>query len=133
MLHLLLLAWLDRAAPSHAFPVRRAPHARLVFVRHGQSEWNREGRFTGWVDVDLTQLGREQAADGAEELLRRGITFDSAFTSELRRAQAGTLLRQPTVSLDAGPAPAAHRSPHAPPSRRRYRSSFRRLGRRTCP
>ena len=59
----------------------------LVLVRHGQSEWNLQNLFTGWRDVDLTELGREEARTGAEKLKARGIKFDIAFTSALKRAQ----------------------------------------------
>ena len=59
----------------------------LVLVRHGQSEWNLKNLFTGWRDVDLTELGREEAKTGAEKLKARGIRFDIAFTSALKRAQ----------------------------------------------
>jgi 2,3-bisphosphoglycerate-dependent phosphoglycerate mutase len=59
----------------------------LVLVRHGQSEWNLKNLFTGWRDVDLTDLGREEAKAGAEKLKARGLKFDIAFTSALQRAQ----------------------------------------------
>ncbi len=59
----------------------------LVLVRHGQSEWNLKNLFTGWRDVDLTELGREEAKAGAEKLKARGIKLDIAFTSALKRAQ----------------------------------------------
>jgi 2,3-bisphosphoglycerate-dependent phosphoglycerate mutase len=59
--------------------------AKLVLVRHGQSLWNLEDRFTGWVDVPLTDKGREEARRGAERL--RDIHFDVAYTSALSRAQ----------------------------------------------
>ena len=59
----------------------------LVLVRHGQSEWNLKNLFTGWRDVDLTELGREEAKTGAEKLKARGMKFDIAFTSALKRAQ----------------------------------------------
>lgn len=59
----------------------------LVLVRHGQSEWNLKNLFTGWRDVDLTELGREEAKTGAEKLKARGLKFDIAFTSALKRAQ----------------------------------------------
>lgn len=59
---------------------------KLVLVRHGQSTWNLENRFTGWTDVGLTDLGREEAANGGQVLKREGYTFDVAFTSVLRRA-----------------------------------------------
>jgi len=58
--------------------------ALLVLVRHGESQWNRENRFTGWVDVPLTETGRREA-ERAGELLR-GVHFDQAFTSVLQRA-----------------------------------------------
>lgn len=54
-------------------------------VRHGQSQWNLENRFTGWVDVELSPLGMEEAAAAGEAL--KGYTFDLAFTSALKRAQ----------------------------------------------
>jgi 2,3-bisphosphoglycerate-dependent phosphoglycerate mutase len=58
---------------------------KLVLVRHGQSQWNLENRFTGWVDVPLSQKGLEEAKNAGEHL--NGITFDKAFTSALKRAQ----------------------------------------------
>ncbi|HVM33415.1 MAG TPA: 2,3-diphosphoglycerate-dependent phosphoglycerate mutase [bacterium] len=57
----------------------------LVLVRHGQSQWNLENRFTGWVDVPLTPLGEEEALRAGKNL--KGMKFDVAFTSELQRAQ----------------------------------------------
>jgi 2,3-bisphosphoglycerate-dependent phosphoglycerate mutase len=59
--------------------------AKLVLVRHGQSLWNLQNRFTGWVDVPLTAKGREEARAGAESL--KHIMFDVAYTSTLQRAQ----------------------------------------------
>jgi len=58
----------------------------LVLLRHGQSQWNLENRFTGWVDVDLTAEGEAQAAKGGELLKAAGIRFDRAYTSVLKRA-----------------------------------------------
>ena len=58
----------------------------LVLLRHGQSQWNLENRFTGWVDVDLTPEGEAQAKKGGELLKAAGITFDRAYTSVLTRA-----------------------------------------------
>jgi 2,3-bisphosphoglycerate-dependent phosphoglycerate mutase len=58
---------------------------KLVLVRHGQSQWNLENRFTGWVDVPITALGEEEAHRAGREL--KGIHFDLAFTSVLQRAQ----------------------------------------------
>ena len=58
---------------------------QLVLIRHGQSQWNLENRFTGWVDVPLTDAGREEARRGAE--LIRQVKFQRAFTSGLQRAQ----------------------------------------------
>ena len=59
----------------------------LVLVRHGQSEWNAQNRFTGWADVDLTARGVEEAHKAARALKEKGIRFDEAFTSDLIRAQ----------------------------------------------
>jgi 2,3-bisphosphoglycerate-dependent phosphoglycerate mutase len=59
----------------------------LVLVRHGQSEWNLKNLFTGWKDVDLTEQGISEAKKAGEKLKARGIKFDVAFTSALKRAQ----------------------------------------------
>jgi 2,3-bisphosphoglycerate-dependent phosphoglycerate mutase len=58
--------------------------ARLVLLRHGESQWNLENRFTGWVDVPLSSRGVQEADNAGEKL--RGLTFDRAFTSVLVRA-----------------------------------------------
>ncbi len=58
----------------------------LVLLRHGESEWNRENRFTGWTDVDLTAKGVREAGDAGASLLREGFSFDIAYTSVLKRA-----------------------------------------------
>jgi len=59
---------------------------KVVLLRHGESEWNRENRFTGWVDVDLSAQGRAEARSAAQLLNADGYTFDRAFTSVLKRA-----------------------------------------------
>ena len=59
---------------------------KLVLLRHGESAWNKENRFTGWTDVDLSEKGREEAAQGADLLKKEGYVFDVAFTSVLKRA-----------------------------------------------
>ena len=59
---------------------------KLVLLRHGESVWNKENRFTGWTDVDLSDKGREEAVEAGRVLLREGFVFDVAFTSVLRRA-----------------------------------------------
>jgi len=59
---------------------------KLVLVRHGQSTWNLENRFTGWTDVDLTDLGREEAHEAGKLLREGGYDFDIAYTSVLKRA-----------------------------------------------
>ena len=59
---------------------------KLVLSRHGQSEWNLSNRFTGWVDVDLTAQGVEEAIAGGKLLKEKGIQFDVAFTSYQKRA-----------------------------------------------
>jgi 2,3-bisphosphoglycerate-dependent phosphoglycerate mutase len=58
----------------------------LVLLRHGESLWNRENRFTGWTDVDLTDKGREEAKEAAVLIRERGFVFDAAYTSVLKRA-----------------------------------------------
>jgi len=58
----------------------------LVLVRHGQSQWNLENRFTGWTDVPLSPLGESEALAGAKALIDAGLTFDLCFTSYLKRA-----------------------------------------------
>ncbi len=57
----------------------------LIIVRHGQSQWNLENRFTGWIDIDLSPKGIEEAESAGEKL--KGFTFDKAYTSALTRAQ----------------------------------------------
>lgn len=59
---------------------------KLVLVRHGQSLWNLENRFTGWTDVDLTEKGVEEATNGGIELKEKNIKFDIVYTSYLKRA-----------------------------------------------
>lgn len=59
---------------------------KLVLVRHGQSAWNLENRFTGWTDVDITEAGREEARRGARALVENGFDFDLCYTSVLKRA-----------------------------------------------
>src|SRR3954462_3562196 len=59
---------------------------KLVLVRHGESSWNKENRFTGWTDVDLSAKGRQEALEGGQVLKREGYTFDVAYTSVLKRA-----------------------------------------------
>lgn len=59
---------------------------QLVLVRHGQSQWNLENRFTGWVDVDLSEEGVKEAQLAGEKLKQAGFSFDYVYTSVLRRA-----------------------------------------------
>jgi 2,3-bisphosphoglycerate-dependent phosphoglycerate mutase len=58
----------------------------LVLIRHGESTWNLENRFTGWTDVGLTEKGMQEAHTGGKALKEKGFTFDIAYTSVLRRA-----------------------------------------------
>jgi 2,3-bisphosphoglycerate-dependent phosphoglycerate mutase len=69
---------------------------KLVLLRHGESVWNRENRFTGWTDVDLSERGREEAQEAGRLLKEGGYLFDTAFTSVLKRA-----IRTLWYSLDA--------------------------------
>jgi 2,3-bisphosphoglycerate-dependent phosphoglycerate mutase len=59
---------------------------KLVLIRHGESQWNLENRFTGWTDVDLTETGVEQAKNAGRALQAAGFDFDLAYTSVLKRA-----------------------------------------------
>ena len=59
---------------------------KVVLLRHGESTWNKENRFTGWTDVDLTDRGREEALNAGRLLKQDGFAFDLAFTSVLTRA-----------------------------------------------
>lgn len=69
---------------------------KLVLMRHGESQWNLENRFTGWADVDLTDCGRAQAKAAGELLKEHGFEFDLAYSSYLKRA-----IRTLWIALDA--------------------------------
>lgn len=68
---------------------------KLVLLRHGESTWNKENRFTGWTDVDLTDKGRQEAAHAGQLLREAGYAFDLLFTSVLKRA-----IRTANIALD---------------------------------
>ena len=59
---------------------------KLVLLRHGESTWNKENRFTGWTDVDLSEKGRQEAKEAGQVLKKEGYTFDVGHTSVLKRA-----------------------------------------------
>jgi 2,3-bisphosphoglycerate-dependent phosphoglycerate mutase len=59
---------------------------KIVLIRHGESTWNKENRFTGWTDVDLSEKGIQEANEGGRILREQGFVFDVAFTSVLKRA-----------------------------------------------
>ena len=59
---------------------------KLVLLRHGESTWNRENRFTGWTDVDLSEKGLDEAHNAGKLLKAGDYTFDVAYTSVLKRA-----------------------------------------------
>ncbi|MCC5810835.1 MAG: 2,3-diphosphoglycerate-dependent phosphoglycerate mutase [Ectothiorhodospiraceae bacterium] len=69
---------------------------KLVLLRHGQSQWNLENRFTGWYDVDLSDKGLQEARAAGELMRSHGLAFDAAFTSVLKRA-----IRTLWMGLDA--------------------------------
>ena len=73
---------------------------KLVLVRHGQSTWNLENRFTGWTDVDLTDQGRAEARSAGQLLREGGYEFDLAFTSVLKRAIRTLNIIQAEMDLD---------------------------------
>ncbi len=68
---------------------------KIVLLRHGQSQWNLSNRFTGWTDVDLTDTGREEAANAGKLLLQENFEFDLVYTSVLKRA-----IRTMWIALD---------------------------------
>ena len=59
---------------------------KLVLIRHGESEWNKENRFTGWTDVDLSERGINEAKEAGKVLKENGFDFRLAYTSYLKRA-----------------------------------------------
>ncbi|GHT51188.1 2,3-bisphosphoglycerate-dependent phosphoglycerate mutase [Endomicrobiia bacterium] len=59
---------------------------KVVLIRHGESVWNKENKFTGWADVDLSEKGKEEALKAGTELKKAGFTFDLVYTSVLKRA-----------------------------------------------
>lgn len=71
----------------------------LVLIRHGQSVWNKENKFTGWADVDLSQQGRGEASEAGELLRREGYAFDLAHVSVLTRAVRTLWLMQDAMNL----------------------------------
>jgi len=72
----------------------------LVLVRHGQSEWNLKNLFTGWRDVELTEKGIAEARAAGQKLKAQGLTFDAAYTSDLKRAQNTLKLIMEEMKLD---------------------------------
>jgi 2,3-bisphosphoglycerate-dependent phosphoglycerate mutase len=72
---------------------------KLVLLRHGESTWNRENRFTGWTDVDLSARGLAEAAEAGRLLREDGYTFDLAYTSLLKRAIRTLLISLDTLDL----------------------------------
>jgi 2,3-bisphosphoglycerate-dependent phosphoglycerate mutase len=69
---------------------------KVVLLRHGESTWNKENRFTGWTDVDLSERGREEALEAGRLLREAGYVFDQAYVSVLKRA-----IRTLWIALDA--------------------------------
>src|SRR2546428_10121550 len=89
---------------------------KLVLLRHGESDWNRENRFTGWTDVDLSQKGVEEARAAGRLLKSGGYAFDLAFTSVLKRAIRTLWLAPDELDRTALPEVKDWR-PHQPPHR----------------
>jgi 2,3-bisphosphoglycerate-dependent phosphoglycerate mutase len=72
---------------------------KLVLLRHGESVWNKENRFTGWIDVGLSEKGVEEAKESGRVLLEEGFVFDVAYTSVLKRAIKTLWLAQEEMDL----------------------------------
>ena len=70
---------------------------KLVLIRHGQSMWNLENKFTGWTDVDLSPKGVEEATEAGRTLKKDGYTFDVAYTSVLMRANKTMAIRSGSI------------------------------------
>jgi 2,3-bisphosphoglycerate-dependent phosphoglycerate mutase len=87
---LYFLFWNGR--PAASTPARSSSNSELcmkytlVLIRHGESTWNNENKFTGWYDCPLSEKGEEEAAEGGRLLKEEGFTFDKAYTSTLKRA-----------------------------------------------
>ena len=78
---------------------------RLVLLRHGESVWNKENRFTGWTDVDLSDKGRAEAKSAGQKLKAEGYVFDLAYTSVLKRAIRTLWMALEEMDLDVDPGP----------------------------
>ena len=94
---------LPRSAPPRAHRLdliaqSREPHARLILVRHGQSEWNRANLFTGWVDVDLTEQGISEAREVGRLIAAEGLHVDEVHTSMMRRTIRTSVLLLSTLN-----------------------------------
>ncbi|MFQ6023723.1 MAG: 2,3-diphosphoglycerate-dependent phosphoglycerate mutase [Acidiferrobacterales bacterium] len=76
---------------------------KLVLLRHGESQWNRENRFTGWTDVGLSEAGQREAEQAGESLKAAGYVFDLAYTSVLKRAIDTLLIVMQTMSQTSIP------------------------------
>ncbi len=70
--------------------------SKIVLLRHGESEWNKQGLFTGWTDVDLSSLGEKQAKEAGEKLKKAGFSFDLAYCSVLKR-----VIKSMNITLEA--------------------------------
>jgi len=73
---------------------------KVVLIRHGESTWNKENRFTGWTDVDLTEKGLSEAVKAGELLKKEGFKFEKAFTSYLKRANKTLSIILDKMDLD---------------------------------
>lgn len=73
---------------------------KLVLLRHGESVWNKENRFTGWTDVDLSENGVKEAENAGKLLKEKGYTFDVSFTSVLKRANKTLEIVLKEMNLD---------------------------------
>jgi 2,3-bisphosphoglycerate-dependent phosphoglycerate mutase len=97
------VAGIAERAPGSSGTAAGSGHARtgtLALLRHGESEWNRAGRFTGWADVGLTPAGEAEAARAGRVLQSHGYTFDCCFTSALQRAIRSSEIVLRTMGLE---------------------------------
>lgn len=84
---------------SYAVQAEEAAY-KLILLRHGESQWNLEKRFTGWSDIDLTDKGRAGALKAGELLKKEGVAIDEVHTSKLKRAIETAQLAQKGMSAE---------------------------------
>ena len=73
---------------------------KIILLRHGQSEWNLQNKFTGWTDVELTSLGRKEAEYAANQIIKEKLNIETVHTSILKRAVDTTKIVTDKLNFD---------------------------------